>query len=138
MWYAFSFSFFWKKICSWGQRAVRATDLSQMCIFETTGKAFASTFGRNFLLSCGHYRASSSGKRSHRVHNLACVGVPARISTHAQSAHNLVHRCTKTPVQTIHFFFILKTETKVAERIHAVKVHKTDTECKITTCPTSK
>lgn len=43
-----------RKRWSWGQRADRATDLSQMCISETTGEHFPSTFGKNFVLSCSH------------------------------------------------------------------------------------
>lgn len=86
----------------WGEYVPGARRLSEPLIyhrcafFETTGKTFASTFGRNFLLSCGHYRASTSGKRSHWVHKHACMGVSARISTHTLLAHSLVHRCTET------------------------------------------
>ena len=47
-----------------GQRADRATDLSQMCISETTGAHFPSAFGENFVLSCSHYRAKPNEKIS--------------------------------------------------------------------------
>lgn len=49
---------------SWGQRADRATDLLQMCISETAGEYFPSTFGKNFVLSCSHYRANLNEKIS--------------------------------------------------------------------------
>lgn len=64
-----------EKTWSWGHRADRATDLSQMCISETTGEHFPSTFGKNFVLSCSHYRAKPKEKISldRQVCMLGCV-----------------------------------------------------------------
>lgn len=64
-----------EKTWSWGHRADGATDLSQMCISETTGEHFPSTFGKNFVLSCSHYRAKPKEKISldRQVCMLGCV-----------------------------------------------------------------
>lgn len=57
-----------------------------------------STFGKNFVLSCGHYRAwSQMVERSvwmHETHRHACVGVTAHKCTHlvsTQSCDALTH-----------------------------------------------
>lgn len=76
-----------KKTRSWGQRADRATDLSQMCISEMTGEDFPSTFGKNFVLSFSHYRANPNSRISLDTR----LGVSARIK---YTVHNsLAHKC---------------------------------------------
>lgn len=47
------------KKCWWGQEADRTTDLSQMCIFETTGERSLQHLGRILCYHVGHYRAHS-------------------------------------------------------------------------------